>query len=52
MAMFQMLAKVIGSKEFLRLVAFTEFVSRVQMLGADVPLRRVGELITTVATHI
>ena len=50
--MFQMLAKVVGAKEFLRLVALTKLVSRVKMLGANVPLWWIGELITAVATHI
>jgi hypothetical protein len=50
--MLQMLPKMVGAEELLRLVALSEFVYVVQVLGADIPLWWIGELLATVATEI
>lgn len=47
-----MLSEVISSEELLSLVALAEFVDLVQMFSANVPLRRVGELLAAEATDI
>lgn len=52
MTVFQVLAKVVCSVELLRLIALSKLVDAVQMIGSDVPLRRVGKLFTAVATNI
>ena len=52
--MLQMLAEVIGTKEFLGLVAFTKFMYTVEMRTTCFPIRSwlVGELCTTVSASI
>ena len=54
MTMLQMLTKMIGTKEFLGLVAFTKFVYTIQMRTACFPVRSwlVGKLQATVAASI
>ena len=51
-AVFQVLAEVIGAEELLRLVAFAEFVDVVEMFGACLPSWRVGEFLTTVTADV
>ena len=51
-AVFQVLAEVIGAEELLRLVAFAEFVNMVEMFGACLPAWRVGEFFTTVTADV
>lgn len=52
--MLQMLAEMIGTKEFLGLVAFTEFMYTVEMRTTCFPIRSwlVGKLCSTVAACI
>lgn len=52
--MLQMLAEMIGTKEFLGLVAFTEFMYTVEMCTTCLPIRSwlVGKLCATVAASI
>ena len=53
MAVFQMLAEMIRPEEFLRLVAFAELVHVVEVVGADIPLRRVvGEFFSAIAAGV
>lgn len=54
MTVLQMLAKVVGTKEFLGLVAFTELVHTVEMRTAGYPIRSwlVGKLCATIAASI
>ena len=54
MAMLEMLSEVIGSKEFLGLVALTEFVyvGKVVYPAIPVGLRLVWELFTTIAAGV
>jgi len=51
-AVFQMLAEVIGAEELLRLVAFAKFVNVVEMFGACLPAGRVGEFFATVTADV
>ena len=51
-AVFQMLAEVIGAEEFLGLVALAKFVDVVEMFGACLPAWRVGEFFTTVTADV
>jgi hypothetical protein len=51
-AVFQMLAEVIGAEEFLGLVALAKFVDVVEMFGACLPAWRIGELLATVAADV
>lgn len=48
----EMLAEVISAEELLRLVTLAEFVDLVQVFGADVPLRWVGELLAAVTARV
>ena len=48
----EVLAEMIRAEKLLRLVALAEFVHVVQVLGAKVPLRRVGELVAAVAADV
>ena len=50
--MFEMLSEVIGSEEFLCLVAFTELVKVVQMLRTNIPLRRIWKFVPAIATDV
>lgn len=52
MAMLEVLAEMISSEELLALVAFAEFVDKIEMLDTDVPICRIGELNTTIATCV
>ena len=52
MAVLQMLPEVIGAEEFLRLVTLPELVYVVQVLGPNVPLWRVGELLSAITAGI
>ena len=52
MAVFQMLAEVVGAEKLLGRVAFAEFVDVVEVLGSDIPFGGVGEFLTAVATHV
>lgn len=51
---FQMLPEMVGTEEFLRLVALAELVHRGQMFEASVPIRsrHVGELFAAVAANV
>lgn len=51
-AVLQVLPEVISPEEFLRLVAFAKFVHVVEVLGAHIPLRRVRELLSTIAANV
>jgi len=50
--MLEMLPEMVCSEELLCLVAFAELVDMVQMLGTNVPLRRVGEILAAVTADI
>ena len=50
--MFQMLAEVVGTEEFLALVALSKLVHVIEMLRSCIPIGRVWELFTAVAAHI
>jgi hypothetical protein len=52
MAVFEMLAEVIGTEEFLRFVTLTKFVYVVEVFRAKLPARRIGKLFSTVAANI
>lgn len=54
MAMFQMLAEMVGAEEFLRLITFTEFVDLGEMAAACVPVRlgKVLEFHATVTADV
>lgn len=52
MAVLEMLSEMIRAVKLLRLVAFTELVHVVEVLGADVPLWRVWKLETAVAAGV
>jgi len=52
MTVLEVLAEMIRAEKLLRLVAFAELVHVVQVLGAEVPLRRIGELVAAVAADI
>lgn len=51
-AVFQMLAEVIGAEELLCLVTLPKLVHMVKMFGAELPARGVRELLATIATHV
>ena len=51
-AVFQVLAEVIGAAELLRPVAFAEFVGMVEMFSARLPLRRISEFLTAVTADV
>ena len=51
-AVFQVLAEVIGAEELLGLVALAEFVDVVEMFGSCLPAWRVGEFLTTVTADV
>ena len=54
MAVLEVLTEVIGAKEFLRLIAFAEFVHVLKMVDTVVPVRMwvVGELLSTIAANV
>lgn len=52
MAVLQMLTEVVGSEEFLTLIALAKFVNSIQMLNTSLPLWRTGKLVTTVTTSV
>lgn len=52
MAVFEVLAEVIGAEKLLRLVALAKLMDNVKVFRANFPARRVGELFTTVAADI
>ena len=54
MAMFEVLAEMVGTVEFLRIVAFAEFVDAGQMLKPAVPvwLREIGKFLSAVTTCV
>ncbi len=54
MTMFQVLPKMVGAEELLRLIAFTELVGVGEMSDAIVPVRLwfVCELLPTVPTNV
>jgi len=47
-----MLAEVIGTEEFLRLVALSELVCLQDMITSVVPVRWIGKLVATVAADV
>lgn len=47
-----MLSKVVCPEELLGLIAFAKLVGMVQVLGSDIPLRRIWEILAAVATHV
>lgn len=51
-AVFQVLAEVIRTEEFLCLVTLSKLVHMVEMFRAQLPSRRVGEFLATVATDV
>lgn len=51
-AVFQVLAEVIGAEELLCLVALPELVHMVKVFCAKLPARRVSKLLATVATDV
>lgn len=52
MAVLQVLSEVIGSEELFGLVALAKLVKEIQMLCANVPLRRIRVFLTAVAASI
>lgn len=52
MAVFEMLPEMVGTKEFLALIAFTELVYVIQMFYPSVPVRWIRKFLTTVATGV
>ena len=52
MAVFEVLAEMVGSIEFLRLIALSKFVDLVEVGFADVPLGRIGKVLTAVAAGV
>ena len=53
-AVFEVLPEMVGSEEFLGLVAFAELVHRGQVLEATAPIgrRRIGEFLAAVTAHV
>lgn len=51
-AVFQVLAEVVCAEELLRLVALAELVDVVEVLGASLPARGIGEFFATIAADI
>lgn len=51
-AVLQVLPEVISAEELFGLVALPKLVHMVQMFSANIPLRRVWEVLPTVATYI
>jgi hypothetical protein len=43
---------MIGTEELLCLVTFSDFVHMIQVLGARIPICRVGKLLPTITAHI
>ena len=52
MAMFQVLPKVIGAEELLRLVALAEFVDVIEVFPSSVPVSGIGEFLSTVPAEV
>ena len=52
MAMLEVLTEMIGPEKLLRLVALAELVSLAHVLGTDIPVCGVRELLAAVATHV
>lgn len=52
MAVLEMLAEVIGAVELLRLVTLAELVHVIQVLGPQIPVCGVGELLTAVSANV
>ena len=52
MAMLEMLTEVVGSEEFLRMVALPEFVYRGKVLRSSVYVCGGGEFLATVAANV
>lgn len=52
MRMLQVLAEVVSTEEFLRLVAFAELMHVVQVICSHIPLGWIGELFATVAAGV
>ena len=50
--MLEVLAEVIRAEELLRLVTLSKLVHMVEMFCAKLPARRIGKLLTTVATDV
>ena len=50
--MLQMLAKMIRPEEFLGLVTLSKFMHVIQVLGSDIPVGRIWELLTAITAHI
>lgn len=53
-AMFQVLAEMVGTVEFLRIVTFAEFMDAGQMFESAIPvrLREIGEFLSAVTTCV
>lgn len=51
-AVFEVLAEVVGAEELFGLVALAELVHLVEVVGADVPLRRIGEFFPAVSACV
>ena len=52
MAVFQVLAEVVGAVELLALVAFAKLVDAVEVVDADVPVGGVGEFEAAVGAGV
>ena len=52
MAVLQMLAEVIGTEEFLCLIALAEFVCLQDVVASVIPVWWVGKLVATVAAGV
>lgn len=52
MAVFEVLAEMVGTEELLRLVALAELVGLVKVIDAIFPVGRVDELLATVSATI
>lgn len=52
MGMLEMLAKVVGAEELLRLVALSKFVHLIKMLCSNIPLWWIGKLFAAIAAEI
>jgi hypothetical protein len=50
--MLEVLAEVIRAEELLRLVTLSKLVHMVEVFGAKLPARRIGELFTTITTDV